>query len=140
MTDTETPIEVTLDALIKQMAERFLTWRLPKDFAPDGGISFDPVFNKGSELEQRRELVGTNLFTYTQAEAMARYMLDGSEAQSAEIARLKAENERLRAFANEQIRRWEQYKSDGEDYEEGCEDTLCDVAKDARTALSGESA
>ena len=27
---------------IDEMVNRFLGWKLPKDFAPDGGISFKP--------------------------------------------------------------------------------------------------
>lgn len=53
----------------KQMVERFLSWKLPNDFAPDGGISFDGV----------SEPVGTNLLNYTQAEKMVEYMVKGDE-------------------------------------------------------------
>ena len=62
------------------MAERFLTWKLPADFSPDAGISFNPEFNaeymaaKGKP-PMRHEPMGTNLFSYTQAEAMVRHML-----------------------------------------------------------------
>lgn len=52
---------------IKHMVDRFLSWRLPEDFGPDAGISFDRGL--------LHEPVGTNLFTATQAEAMVRYML-----------------------------------------------------------------
>jgi hypothetical protein len=40
------------DEQIKHMTERFLSWRLPEHFNPDAGISFDPVFNKGSQYEK----------------------------------------------------------------------------------------
>lgn len=63
------------DAQIKQMVERFLTWKLPADFAPDGGVNFEPIGNKGTQHEYRREPVGTNLLNYQQAEAMVRHML-----------------------------------------------------------------
>jgi len=63
------------DEQIKQMANRFLGWKLPADFAPDDGISFDRVVNSGTEHQQYREPTGTNLFTYTQAEAMVRHMI-----------------------------------------------------------------
>jgi hypothetical protein len=65
---------------IKHMVDRFLMWKLPADFSPDGGISFDPVvscFGSPVKRQQRREPVGTNLLTATQAEAMVRHMLGG---------------------------------------------------------------
>ena len=45
---------------IKHMVERFLSWRLPADFAPDGGISFEPTY-RSNATEIRREPLGTNL-------------------------------------------------------------------------------
>ena len=69
---------------IKHMTNRFLGWRLPEDFRPDDGISFEPFFNvewnaKQGKPPQRRTPTGTNLFSYTQAEAMVRYILDGAK-------------------------------------------------------------
>ena len=58
------------------MVGRFLGWKLPKNFNPDGGISFDNVGNKGTDYEYKREPCGTNLFDATQAEVMVRYMLE----------------------------------------------------------------
>lgn len=49
-------------AQIDHMTERFLSWRLPADFAPDGGVVFQP-------LRQHWPL-GTNLLTWSQARAM----------------------------------------------------------------------
>ncbi len=60
---------------VKTMVDRFLQWKLPEDFSPDGGISFDPISNRGNQYEARREPVGTNLLTATQAEAMIRHLL-----------------------------------------------------------------
>lgn len=60
---------------IKDMVNRFLAWPLPKDFAPDGGISFERVSNKGTPHEYERHPSGTNLLTATQAEEMVRFML-----------------------------------------------------------------
>jgi hypothetical protein len=61
------------DAQIKRMTERFLQWKLPSDFAPDNGISANrPNYAPNVVWEP----VGTNLLTYTQAEAMVRFMLD----------------------------------------------------------------
>lgn len=73
------------DEQIKHMVERFLSWRLPEHFNPDNGISFKPTFNDSPEAMRmlgitepmRRNPVGTNLFDYTQAEAMIRHMVEG---------------------------------------------------------------
>lgn len=62
---------------IKYMAERFLNWGLPNDFSPDGGITFEPIMNRGTRYESPRHPVGTNLLTYTQAREMVRHMLEG---------------------------------------------------------------
>jgi hypothetical protein len=62
---------------IKHMAEQFLRWKLPENWHPDGGISFDPVANAGTLYEYKREPSGTNLFDYNQAVAMVRHMLKG---------------------------------------------------------------
>ena len=62
---------------IDYMVDRFLAWKLPPGFNPDGGISFDPISNRGNQYEARREPVGTNLLTADQAEAMVRHMIDG---------------------------------------------------------------
>lgn len=64
------------DDQIKHMVDRFLGWRLPDDFSPDDGISFDPVFNKGTPYEMRHEPTGTNLFDAMQAEQMVRHMIE----------------------------------------------------------------
>jgi hypothetical protein len=68
---------VTRDEQVKHMTERFLGWRLPENFNPDGGVTFDPVYNKGTQYEGRHQPVGTNLLDYTQAESMVRHMLEG---------------------------------------------------------------
>lgn len=63
---------------IKTMVERFLCWRLPKPWHPDNGISFKEVIYDGMSPEGQAANypVGTNLFDYTQAEAMVRHMMD----------------------------------------------------------------
>ncbi|MDP1873653.1 hypothetical protein [Phenylobacterium sp.] len=60
---------------IKAMVERFLAWKLPADFSPDGGISFKAEFNENTDHPMRHEPTGTNLLNYTQAEAMVRHMI-----------------------------------------------------------------
>lgn len=71
---------------IKHMVDRFLMWRLPDDFSPDNGISFDPIAGKGTEYASERKPVGTNLLTATQAEAMVRHMLEGLPDETVEIS------------------------------------------------------
>ena len=54
---------------IDTMVDRFLQWELPKDFAPDAGISF-------KTLPHPHEWpTGTNLFDAIQAEEMIKHML-----------------------------------------------------------------
>ena len=65
---------------IKHMANRFLGWKLPKDFSPDNGVYFERWYPyieswKRSDLNCRQP-VGTNLLTATQAEAMVRYLVE----------------------------------------------------------------
>jgi hypothetical protein len=62
---------------IKHMVNRFLAWKLPADFRPDGGISFTPTVNEGTPYPLVNEPMGTNLFDATQAEAMVRYIVEG---------------------------------------------------------------
>jgi len=54
---------------IDKMVDRFLSWTLPKDFTPDGGISFD---GRGDDEWNKNKTwpVGTNLFTAEQAKQM----------------------------------------------------------------------
>jgi hypothetical protein len=65
------------DDQIKHMVNRFLAWRLPENFNPDGGISFKRTFNEHTAHPMKHEPVGTNLLDYTQAEAMIRHLIDG---------------------------------------------------------------
>lgn len=65
------------DNQIKHMVERFLGWKLPENFNPDNGVTFEPRGNKGTQHEYDRNPQGTNLFDYTQAEAMVRHMVEG---------------------------------------------------------------
>lgn len=76
---------------IKHMADRFLGWKLPANFNPDCGISFDPISNRGHTFESRREPVGTNLLDAEQARAMVQYIVEGltPEADACSDARLR---------------------------------------------------
>lgn len=63
-----------------EMVTRFLGWKLPEDFHPDAGISFQPYFNvewnaKHGKPPQRHEPIGTNLLNADQARAMLEHVL-----------------------------------------------------------------
>jgi hypothetical protein len=61
--------------IIDHMVDRFLSWKLPKDFQPDQGISFKQATLKDYETD-RFWPIGTNLFTADQARTMISYMLE----------------------------------------------------------------
>lgn len=62
------------DAQIKHMTDRFLGWKLPANFNPDNGISYQrPNYDPAIDATPS----GTNLFDATQAEAMVRHMAEG---------------------------------------------------------------
>lgn len=65
------------DKQIKHMVERFLGWKLPENFNPDGGVSFKKIRNEHTAYPAKNEPVGTNLFDAVQAEEMVRYLVDG---------------------------------------------------------------
>ncbi len=65
----------TKDDQIKHMVNRFLGWKLPENFNPDGGISFKKDFNENTPHPMKHEPTGTNLFDATQAEEMICYLL-----------------------------------------------------------------
>ncbi len=65
---------------IKHMVDRFLGWKLPENFAPDDGISFEPIAGKDGPHPFRRTPSGTNLFDAAQADAMIRYLIEGLPA------------------------------------------------------------
>lgn len=77
--DTEWEKEV-----VKHLVDRFLGWRLPKDFHPDCGISFDREYNVSYNANQGlppsiHEPIGTNLFTADQAKEMFRFLLENED-------------------------------------------------------------
>ena len=79
---------------IKHMVNRFLGWRLPENFNPDGGISFKKTFNEHMQFPQKHEPSGTNLFGYDEALIMVRHMLEGLPlAPSSDDAPLPAPTE-----------------------------------------------
>lgn len=69
------------EAQIKHMTDRFLGWKLPDNFRPDGGVLFDPDGAKKLDPRNLRYApYGTNLLDATQAAEMVRYMLEGLPA------------------------------------------------------------
>lgn len=60
---------------VNKMVDRFLGWKLPTDFSPDAGISFNKVYNKGTAFERNHEPIGTNLLNADQAKAMFEYCI-----------------------------------------------------------------
>jgi hypothetical protein len=64
------------EAQIKHMVDRFLGWKLPENWSPDGGVSFTRFGNAGTPHQYENLPSGTNLFDAQQADAMVRYMLE----------------------------------------------------------------
>jgi len=66
------------------MVQRFLSWSLPPNFNPDGGISFMPhrsvPIDKGVDELVPNKPTGTNLFDRRQATQMVRFMIEGLPA------------------------------------------------------------
>ena len=67
------------DLQIKHMVDRFLAWKLPENFNPDGGISFKAASNEHTPYPMKHEPSGTNLLDAAQAEAMVRFLVEGIE-------------------------------------------------------------
>lgn len=98
---------------IKHLVDRFLQWRLPKDFNPDAGISYKRP-NYAAEVDATPS--GTNLFDAAQATDMVRFMVEGmpvsslpaetvSEAKAeATIERERRQAEELRCYFEESLR------------------------------------
>lgn len=61
---------------IKRMVDRFLSWKLPENFNPDGGISFKGTHSEHGPWGPQKYLpTGTNLFDSEQATEMVRHMV-----------------------------------------------------------------
>lgn len=67
------------EELIRHMVNRFLSWKLPKNFYPDSFISFDREKHDTWGGYPNSWPTGTNLFTADQAKAMLEHLLDGYE-------------------------------------------------------------
>lgn len=82
---------------IKHMVNRFLQWRLPNPWHPDGGISYTRP-NYAPQVDATP--VGTNLFSATQTDAMVRFMADGlPEDETGPTALEMRLHEALQAYA-----------------------------------------
>lgn len=71
----------TPEELVDAMVDRFLGWKLPKNFNPDCGISFTPEHSAEymasiGKPPARYDPVGTNLFDALQAREMIEHMLN----------------------------------------------------------------
>ena len=60
------------EQLKERMAQRFLQWKLPADFNPDGGIEFT---TNVLGTVHANEPLGTNLLTFSQAKDMIEYLM-----------------------------------------------------------------
>ena len=66
---------------VGDMVSRFLSWKLPKDFSPDGGMVFIPTRGRGYDSPYWP--VGTNLLTAEQAGQMLKHFTGGRDAPEA---------------------------------------------------------
>ena len=69
------------EQIVKEAVNRFLGWKLPQDFAPDGGVIFNTMshqFDKSGYWPS-----GTNLLTEDQAKAMFEYCIAASHQPAA---------------------------------------------------------
>lgn len=62
---------------INHMVNRFLNWKLPENFNPDGGVSFKKMFNEHTDHPMKHEPSGTNLLDADQAAVLVRHMIEG---------------------------------------------------------------
>lgn len=74
------------DDQIKYMVDRFLSWKLPENFNPDGGITFRKFYNESTPFQGEHKPSGTNLLDATQADAMVRHMVEGSPVEEMTIS------------------------------------------------------
>lgn len=68
---------------IDELVNRFLAWKLPADFGPDGGVSFSAAYPPDSPHWPS----GTNLLTAAQAKAMLTHVLGDVLAEATKSER-----------------------------------------------------
>ncbi len=66
------PVTATASPVTDEMVNRFLSWRLPATFSPDGDVSFDGQLH---DPQSHWWPVGTNLFNADEARAMLAHVL-----------------------------------------------------------------
>lgn len=101
---------------IDTLVDRFLGWKLPNDFAPDGGITFDSEYNKEymasiGKPPMKHEPTGTNLFNASQAKAMLQYVLAGYQNEPAPDTVPRAEYVQLLELYKDAVQRLEEAES-----------------------------
>ncbi len=74
---------------IEKMVTRFLSWKLPDDFSPDGGIKYQKVAGT-PENPHIFSPTGTNLMTYSQAKAMIRHIIEWREPNAPKLEKQRA--------------------------------------------------
>lgn len=74
------------EAQIKHLVDRFLNWRLPRDFNPDAGISYSAPVRSIAGPSDSDMPSGTNLFDASQAREMVLHMIEGLPVTPAEPA------------------------------------------------------
>ena len=80
MQKAEQNITILACGSLDDAVNRFLRWKLPENFSPDAGISFNPEYNveymaKQGKPPMRHEPTGTNLFNADQARQMIEHIL-----------------------------------------------------------------
>lgn len=65
---------MTREEIFKQAVDRFVGWKLPKDFSPDQGVSFKP----NGTHESHCWPIGTNILTAEQARQMFEHCFPGA--------------------------------------------------------------
>lgn len=83
------------DEQVKHLVNRFLVWRLPASFNPDGGVSFKAEYNENTPFPMKHEPTGTNLLDAPQAEAMVRFMLGGLQIVNEKEVSMFKEGDRV---------------------------------------------
>jgi hypothetical protein len=81
---------MTADEIIKQAVDKFLPWKLPKNFQPDSFITFDGSKHDTWGGYPNSWPTGTNLFTSEQAKSMFEHCL--SAALTAQADELEAQH------------------------------------------------
>lgn len=91
-------------AQLIHMITRFLAWKLPANFSPDGGITFDRFANSNTPYKLRREPSGTNLLDYHQAKEMVEHITD-QLPPSEEVISLRRQRDDLLEANNRYLQR-----------------------------------